>query len=59
MNNGPTFPTNGFEGMTRREYFAACALTGLLAAREVVDDAVSLAVAAADQLMTELNGSTP
>jgi bifunctional ADP-heptose synthase (sugar kinase/adenylyltransferase) len=59
MSDDPAFPTapQAALGITRREYFAGCALTGLLAAGETVDDAVTLATAAADQVITELGGT--
>jgi hypothetical protein len=42
--------------LSKREYFAGFALTGLLARETVSPDAAKLAVAAADLLVAELNG---
>ena len=50
-NGTPTRPH-----LSKREYFAGFALSGLLARGTVPPDAVKLAVAAADLLVAELNG---
>lgn len=61
--SGPAFPIPGdlhpqTNGMTRRDYFAAAALTGLLADHTNMSNAetnAACAVAAADALLVELN----
>lgn len=50
--DGPVFSTFG---CTKREYFAAMALQGLLVRRHPQENSVSLAVSYADQLVDELN----
>jgi hypothetical protein len=54
--SGPPFPSVG-TGLTKREYFAAKALQGILADTSCVDmeDACDAAVCAADMLILELN----
>lgn len=58
----PAFPSpnefgSTFQGLTKREYFAAIALQGLLANTNFADGPhnAELAVAAADALIAELN----
>lgn len=45
------------EGLTKREYFAAMALSGWLADpnRMTAEEAISLSIAAADKLLEELS----
>lgn len=50
----PVMEKFNFEGLSKREYFAAIALQGLLT-RESVPDAVKYAVKAADLLIAKLN----
>ena len=59
--NDPAFPVISGEhlsGLTKREYFAACAMQGLLAAPrtcEVNDDLVEVALSCANALIFKLN----
>ena len=63
MNNNPTHPnervfTQGFAGLTKREYFAAMALQGLVSKVNhltPMEDVAIKAVKAADALIEELN----
>ena len=51
------FPFHGVpEGLTKREYFAAMAMSGILATDEyAIEDAAERAVRQADALIIELN----
>jgi hypothetical protein len=53
----PTNHDGWYEGLTRREYFAAKALQGILAdpSCQDLEDACESAVCAADALIAELN----
>lgn len=60
MNNNPTRPnervfTQGFEGLTKREYFAAMALQGLASLANHPNAKALMAIKAADALIEELN----
>ena len=63
-SHNPAFPTSpigsvpGREGMTKREYFAAAALQGILANSSQLasaDHTASLAIEYADKLLEKLN----
>ena len=47
---------NGYQqdGLTKREYFAAMAMQGLLANGVIIENAVSLSIKAADELLKQL-----
>jgi hypothetical protein len=57
--NEPTFPVATNAGLTKREYFAAAALAGLVADGIPKKDAAQFAVIVADDLIDQLNVPRP
>ena len=51
-------PQSGQPGLTKREYFAAAALAGLVTDGVPKKDAAAFAVIVADSLIDALNGQT-
>jgi hypothetical protein len=57
--NEPAFPVATNAGLTKREYFAAAALAGLVADGIRKSDVADFAVLVADQLIDALNAAKP
>lgn len=55
--NNPAFPAGDWSGLTKREYFIAAALQGILASNPNITytGAISSAINVADDLIYELN----
>jgi hypothetical protein len=57
--NDQALPGNGAPGLTKREYFAAAALAGLVADGIPKTDVAQFAVIVADSLIDALNAPQP